>query len=332
MELARAQELAGDLAAAEVSIRESVRLNPRSGPYRWRLANLELRQGNDDRAVEEVGQAIELDPRLRAPALALLLKMDADFSRIDAVWPDDRASRLALLRSLSSGNSGSEPALESLESQWKRLAGEDPPLELKEAKPYLDHLMKRGEAALALERWIDVMSANGHRDMEFENRETFIWNGNFEQDLAGAPLGWQLSRPSGYVVERVGDEGVANSTALRLDFDGSENLSFSGLRQQVVVQPGEKYALSYSVRAAGVTTDEGVFLEVLPATGGQPLYAGPRSSGSNGWEVFEAELEVPADTDTLQIRLRRCRGRRHRSRSGIGSPTDPRARCPARDR
>ncbi len=315
LELGRAQELLGDLDGAEVSLAESVRLNPTSGAYRWRLANLQLRRGEIAAAVQQIGDSLELDPRLHQPALALLVKSGAGIAAIDAVWPDNRDARLELLRALSDGRVSTEPVpVEELDSQWRRVASMQPAPGLKETRPYLAHLLERGETGLARDRWIEINGLNGQRDAEFESRENLIWNGSFELALSGAPLGWQTGATPGVTVDRAEPVGKTNRIALELEFDGSQNLSFARVQQQVVVDGGVEHTLSYSVRSQDVSTDQGLFVEVVPGGGGRPLFVGPMVLGSADWQTQTGTFHVPAETSTLLVRLRRNKSRQIDSR------------------
>jgi O-antigen ligase len=310
LELGRAQELLGDLEGAEQSLAESVRLNPISGEYRWRLANLQLRRGEVDKAVQQIGRALEFDRRLREPALALLVKSGADLAAIDAVWPDDRDARLNLLRALSAGRVSTEPAsVGDLESQWRRIAAAQPAPTLKQAQPYIAYLLERGETGLARERWIEVNVLNGHRDTEFESRDNLVWNGSFELELSGAPLGWQVGETSGVTVEQTESTGQVDRVGLQLEFDGSENLSYASVRQQVVVDGGVAHTLSYSVRSEDVTTDQGLVVEVVPGHGGRALYVGPMIVGSADWQTQTGTFLIPEETSTVLVRLRRTKSR-----------------------
>ena len=304
----------GDLDAAEKSLTESVRLNPNSGEYRWRLANLQLRQGEVESAVTQIGKALELDPALRPAALALLAKTGAELSTIESVWPDDRASRLALLRALSTSRSASEPPIESLDRQWSRLAADSEVPSVAESRPFLNHLVARGETELARRRWVDVHELNGEVDDVFASEANLVWNGGFEQVLSGGPLGWQIRSSPGAEVERVVRSDDDTGHVVRVEFDGSENLSFAGLRQVAVVPGGSRYELSYRVRSDRVSTDQGPLVELLPGNGGPALYSGPMILGTSEWRDESAEVEVPVGVETVQLRLRRSKSRQIDSR------------------
>ncbi len=310
VELSRAQELLGQLDEAQASLIEAVRLNPISGEYRWRLANLQLRRGEVDVAVGQIGRAVELDPRLRRPALALLVKSGADLATIDAIWPDDRDSRLSFLHVLSSGRmTGEMPTVEMLETQWEHLSSGGDALTVSEARPYISHLLKRGETDLARSRWAEVAAANGYVDRAFESRENLVWNGSYSQGFLGAPLGWQVGRADGFAAERAEAAGRSGTAALRVEFDGSKNLNFSGVRQQIVVEPGARYTLSYSVRSEDLTTDEGLFVEVVPSSGGGALYSGSKVLDTTEWQTQGGTLEIPENSSSVQLRLRRNKSR-----------------------
>jgi len=311
LELSRALELLGEQHAAETAMVESVRLNPASGEYRWRLANLQLRLGKLESALEQIGRALELEPRLRGAALALLLKSGVDMESIERIWPADRDSRIALLQALSSGGLGEEnSSLLDLETQWRALAELESPPTVAESRAYISYLLERGELERARDRWIEVQELNGESDPDFADRSDLIWNGQFSLPLSGTPLGWQVSHTKGVSIECEADSTSSGGRVLRVDFDGSANLSFVGLRQAVIADGGGRYSLSYAARSKEVTTDQGPFLEVS-ADGGAVLFRGPMMLESSEWQRYEGEpFDLPLGVELMELRLRRIQSRR----------------------
>ena len=342
LEQSRALELAGSLEEAQEALTEAVRLNPRSGAYRWRLANFQLRHGSQESAVQEIGAAIALDPSLQPPALAILLKLGLGFGPIEEIWPTDRSSRLRLLRGLCMAASprlidaaGSKSTIEAAESApnieaadsvpnfeaagpvpageeagvsrtlWNHLLASDPPLSMNEGRFYLQYLLDNGQSAAAREAWLELANGNELHDSEFESGGNAVWNGDFEHPLQGRPQGWTLGRSDHFRAKLVRNEGVDGSTALRIEFLGKENLSFAAVSQNLVVEPGMKYQLTAQVRAEEISTDEGLFLELLEKSSGRVLFSTDPVRGTQDWKEELGVIQISDTEEGLVFRLRR---------------------------
>ena len=308
-EQSRVLELAGSIAKAEDALVEAIRLNPRSGAYRWRLANFHLRQGSQHDAVREIGAAISLDPSLQPPALSMLLKLGLDLASIDEIWPTDRMARLRLLRGLCSLSvapsfdvgTGSAAA----DGLWTDLLAVEPPISMNDGRFFPQFLLTIDQPAAAREAWIDLASRNGLLDSKFNSGQNSIWNGDFELPLQGRPLGWVLGRSEHFKANPVHVEGVDSGTVLRIEFLGTENLNFAGLSQDFVIEPGTKYQLTGHLRTEEISTDEGLFLEVVGKTSHRVLLSTDPVRGTEDWREESGTLEVGGKLEVLVIRLRR---------------------------
>ena len=313
LELSRMQELIGEMEQAEESLGVAVRLNPGSGAYRWRLANLMLRQGSIDRAVDELTEAVRLESILAEPAVALLLKIGLEEDGIRQLLPADRPALLRLLHSMVSlaRRSASAPvvtppeATALLEEIWSRLLGDPEPMTVDGGRNYVAHLIHSGEYVKARQAWIDLARINGLTDAEFEQGRNRVWNGGFEIETMGSPLGWQIGRSAAYEVRRTGGGELDDPAALEIEFLGSENLDFTQVAQTLILQPGATYRLSLKMRVAGLGTDQGMFIEVLAREPSALLVTTEPLLGTTDWTAVEAEFDVPEGSGQALIRLRR---------------------------
>ncbi len=306
LELARLYELTGRVEEAAGALEKAVELNPRSGPYRWRLANVYLRNDSLTRALPELAAAIEADRSLFQPALDLLLKAGGSFEQADAIWPADRDARLQLLRlACAKGDpaQGGAP-LAFLREQWRRLEEAPEPPTVQEGAFYLEHLLRRKAFAQARQRWIELARRNGIEDPSFRAGRNLVWNGDFERPLTQGPLDWRLASSTAYSIELAEGEGFQGSTALRIDFKGLENLNFSGVGQQVVVEPGLEYELGFRLRSEDLTSEQGIYLEVVEAGGSRRLLETEPVLGTTSWTAYGGKLYL-SEGSTVWIRLRR---------------------------
>lgn len=303
LEMARTEELQGRIDDARESLQTAVDLSPFSALYRWRLGNFELRHGSVGAAVEEVSHAVRLDPLLAEPAVAVLLKSGASVRQIEALLPADRGALLRLLRLVSrlETSRGLAPVL------WQRLLTHPEPLNLAEGRSYIDQLFREGRISEAHQRWLELVRLEGLEDPDFTEGHNKVWNGGFEQALAGTPFGWNLRRSEAYSARRVQGLGADGSWALEFDFRGTENLSFTHVSQELLLEAGTSYRLSFEIRTEEISTEEGVYLELLSRDPSERLFESEPFRGTNDWTPIEAQFTMPEGNGQALLRL----GRRH---------------------
>ena len=134
-----------------------------------------------------------------------------------------------------------------------------------------------------------------------------LTNPGFETSITGQGFDWRYwgEKDGSWELKRVYNEAVEGEYALKIRFDGQENVSFQHLYQIFAVNPQDRYRLTYAWKSRAITTDEGPFVEIV-GYDAQGLYlAGPMITGSNGWHEESIEFEVPADNLAAVVRLRR---------------------------
>lgn len=315
-QLAQLYEVAGLDKQAEQAYLETIELNPLAAKDHWRLANFYLRSGAAVEAYPLIRVALASDPSLLTAGWSLLSKLGTDLEQIDAIWPLDRDARLLLLRKLvSEHRTLRDPSLHDFVcSAWDSLRETGPMPTAEESSFFLDYLLEIGYREEAQRRWIEIATANGLRDELYESQRNLVWNGRFELPLTRVALDWQVSDSEDFSARRAPGEGNLDSTALRMDFRGLENLEFAGVRQSVGVEPDTRYELFYHARSLDLTTDEGVFIEVLETRLQRRLVASEKTLGTTPWTPARLSFETPAQTRVVEIQVRRNRSRQIDSR------------------
>ena len=288
-ELAQLYELSGQISEAEVALLKAVELSPRRGNYRWRLANFYLRNRSMEKAVPQLELALAANSRLAEPVLGLLMGAGSSYQQINRVWPRDRESRLRLLRLLCRQPWVDEIPERSIGSQgfrhqlWDQLLDDTEPLLPADGQVYVERLFEEQRFGEARERWSELAVDNGWSDTRFEKGQNLIWNGDFEWPLTGVGLDWRVRDADGYAVKVAEGEGSGGSDALRLTFDGSQNLKSLEVLQRVIVDPGQGYRLSVRARTEDLSTDQGVFVVVQDGLSRRQLVALEPFRGSMPW-------------------------------------------------
>ena len=110
--------------------------------------------------------------------------------------------------------------------------------------------------------------------------------------------------PSEHVAAVVESPGRLGGKALCVTFDGAQNTDYRGAAERLVLPDG-RYRLRAWLRTGGVTTNEGVFLEVVDAFLGQQLWMSEKLTGTRGWSLLEGSFQVSGGTRLAELRLRR---------------------------
>jgi hypothetical protein len=175
---------------------------------------------------------------------------------------------------------------------WQALKNINEP-EKSIALRYAHFLLGRKRIEPAKEIWQEIVGNDGLTNPGFEEpitRQGFDWRYWDENDGH-----WELARTSDRVVE--GDH------ALKVTFNGSENLFFQHLYQIVPTTPGAHYQLAYSWKAMGVTTDQGPYVEIS-GYNAQGLYqTGQMMKGTVGWQSASIAFTVPTGCHAALVRL-----------------------------
>ena len=134
-----------------------------------------------------------------------------------------------------------------------------------------------------------------------------LTNPGFEKDLTGKGFDWRYwdKKNSNWELKRVQYETVEGGYALRITFNGRENISFHHVYQIFKVDPQSKYRLTYAWKSRGITTDQGPFIEIYGYDQNGLYLTGPMITGTQGWREVSLEFDIPEGCRAAVVRL--CR-------------------------
>lgn len=131
-----------------------------------------------------------------------------------------------------------------------------------------------------------------------------VWNGSFENGLINSGFDWTHNDSEGTRVtldDKIKDRG----NTVRVEFDGSSNIDFYNLRQNVPVEGNTVYELSAWMKGIGLPSKNGLFWEAY-CPGSQELYAKSEElHGTTDWHKVSVTFETPGDCELIRIVLRR---------------------------
>lgn len=131
-----------------------------------------------------------------------------------------------------------------------------------------------------------------------------VWNGGFEKGLTNSGFDWTYNDSAGASIALDGKIKDRGNT-VRVEFDGSSNIDYYNLRQNVPVEGNTAYELSAWMKSIDLPSRNGVFWEAYcPQT--KELYAKSEEvHGTTDWHKVSVTFETPGDCEMLRIVLRR---------------------------
>lgn len=162
---------------------------------------------------------------------------------------------------------------------------------------YIDFLLKNRLYENAAAVWARHLGQRKGNYLE----SNYVSNGEFENDFTGVIFDWRINPVEGALAER--DSTVAHSGkyALRIQFNGKQNLAYGHVSQTVVVKPG-KYRLESYIRTDTISTDQGVGIRIFDtqAPARMSLRVG-NMTGTQDWTRVGTTFTVPAETHLLTV-------------------------------
>jgi tetratricopeptide (TPR) repeat protein len=166
------------------------------------------------------------------------------------------------------------------------------------ADRYAAALLQARRYELAVDSWTSYLGSRAGRD-----GGNCLFNGSFEHDPYGRTFDWTIQPMPGVRVERDPKVAYAGHAALRIHFDGNENISYSHVRQTVFAPPGV-YRIEARLRTEGITTDQGVALRVHDAeysarSRGQTAAV----VGTTDWVTIWRDITIAPPTRLLSVEI-----------------------------
>ncbi|MBI1747976.1 MAG: tetratricopeptide repeat protein [Acidobacteria bacterium] len=349
LDLGKAYGEACETRSAEEAVALAVRLDPRSPQMQWEAANYWLGRGNREKAFEHFKAAASFDENRISAVLALCWKVTSDHERVlRDVVPDTLVGNLATL------NLALERREYSLAGRaWQRLLQNSTPgFTVDRMFAYIDALLLQQQIPSAQRVWRQTLAKCGlNRETPARSAPTnLMYNGRFETEPVNGGFDWRKLSGPGFAFSWDGGNHRQGGRALRIDFNGSENVDFYHLFQivslgQTLETPDEHYELvqtdepagpktrlarlshafdsgaalsrkrtfvfSYGLRTLDLSTDQGVYWEIFGYPNNQQaLMRSEMYTGMSPWIRRDLEFSIDDSIQSLMIRLRRVPSRK----------------------
>jgi len=321
LELGKAYDANGQNSEAEAALQHAVELAPRYFETWWALANLRLRAGKTEPALDDFRQAALLSGSLYGNASpppdrnatlnvynAIAGALGMNLEALRRVTPPHNVARGYLAEFLSS-NDAMDQAMEI----WRQLPTENSIQYRMLVAQLTRELQSQNRFSDAQAVWQKFSIAEGAPANDENN---LMANGGFEQtplrekyaeqvDL-GETFDWAIRRHPEVRVLRSTTNPHSGSLALHLTFNSTMNSGFGEISQLIAVEPSRQYRLSYFVKTKHISTlpTETPFISVTDAL--NPSLFNLRSSipsGTNDWGEQAITFSVPNGTRGLRLTI-----------------------------
>jgi hypothetical protein len=194
-----------------------------------------------------------------------------------------------------------DPAL----AVWNRQREKGLAFEMSDSIPLLDSLIAEDRLGEAEQVWREAVEGSGW-PRDAGNKDSLVWNGGFEHGFANGGFDWRESDAGGSSFAFDSFGAHSGSRSLRVSFDGTANLDFHNLFQEVPVQPGIHYHFSAFLRSEAISTDSGIGFGIYDPRHPSEIHAAtPELIGTNTWTEVKADIESGPETHLLRIVLQR---------------------------
>ena len=291
LELGRLRDAAADTAGALSAFDRAVQFAPFYGHTYWQRGNLLVRAGSYEEGFKDLRIAVSRNRDFLPGLIDLAWGISRGNAKIaeQLVQISDDKTRLSFARFLARHGKGTETL------EYFRQVETPIPVEIR--NDLVESLIQHKLYGEAYEIW----SAG--------NTETsIVKNGNFEEDLIfqNSAFGWRAAKLSEVNLALDINQPHDGSRSLRISFDGYQDQQQSVLSQWILVKPGARYRLTFTIRTRDLVTGGLPVMTVSDATTGQAL---ARSEGfqptMNEWTTMTLEFTTLSTSSAVSLSLQR---------------------------
>jgi tetratricopeptide (TPR) repeat protein len=286
LELSKYYEQEGNPDRSRNAMKMALERDPNYARTHWNAANLYIRLNDRKSADFELRRTADLDVTYLTQVLDLVWQFYGDPARIMSTHvPNTKDANLLALNYFVSQKSDAGAAL-----AWSRLETFDS--QPSERFIYIDYLVNNGRPHEAWKIFIFPSEPSAAAAFFNPSFETEPMNGGFD---------WRFNSTEHAEARRDTVTARNGFASWVVNFDGMENVDYSELAHWIPVTRRKSYQLTFWMKTEGITTNEGLFLEV----DGQ---SSEKQIGTTYWQQFT--IPFTASSDLVTVRLRRVPSRK----------------------
>lgn len=309
--LANALSLSGKPTSAADAYSMADRLDPMNHHIQQAIGNFHLGQGNLGLALEHHAKAIKQYPSLARGIYVLYWNLGQPVTEVAKALLGDNA--LLKQRYLQDALISSSP--DEADALWRQFQQPTGTLDALSHRRYFDYLIKNRLPDRARQLW--HLIAQTFYDSAWEEQAEAFWNRDFSRPiLFEGGLEWvQTPAPEGMSSELSKFDTVTGARSVYLSFDGTSNISWSGISHAFFVEPGKSYKISFRVRCRNITTNNGPYVRLtVPAE----KTVQERSEPYVGMADERGEITFTVPPESFIAEMRICRDFSRKLNNKIG--------------
>jgi hypothetical protein len=291
-DLGQALRQAGRVDEARYCYSQALDLGPSNPPVLWRTALFYLRIKDRRSALKYMAELLEVAPHYRDLIFSIYLVNIRDVVEtlefgIPKQGPIAKEYFGYILQ-----NARAEDVKKAWD--WMKTSGG---MDVELAGKYVEYLIARGESWSAVEVW---KSATGNDNAYLH--PNLIYNGDFEAEPLKLGLDWTFHPNRSVHIQRVSAPAFSGSSSMEIDFDGSENVEFNDLTENVIIGPG-RYHFKAWIRTSELTTDQGISFRLVDPSNRQAPVTTSMLTQTHGWTPIEMDFIWSGSMQQLRIEV-----------------------------
>jgi hypothetical protein len=265
-------------------MKKALENDPNFALRHWAAANLYVRLGDQQAAGQELRRAADLDVNYTVQVLDLVWTVYGDPELVLSTFvPNTREANLLALNYFADHDSG-----RGAELAWQRLKAFQ--VERRDRLRYIEYLLQN---RMPHDAW-NVFAADISEPSPF-------YNGDFESDPLNGGFDWRYSSSDDIEVRRDQSTVKEGLSSLLIQFGGRQNPAYREVWHYLPVDQNRVYRLQFWMKTEGLTTDEGVYVDVDGATSEKQI-------GTTYWRQFS--IPFTASSDLVRVTVQRDASRK----------------------
>ncbi|QOY86250.1 hypothetical protein [Paludibaculum fermentans] len=277
----------GQMESGAYCVRRAEQLGPWVGPVQARALNYWMGRESKDGVLRTGARLLAISREYDAVVFRYYRESGTSLEELKRSGvPEDAGAGAAWLAD-EAGNDHEAGA----GAAWAWLSGRG--LITREAlSTYTSALVKWGRIEEARRIWDGQVN-------QAERREpgNLVFNPKFLQPFLPGPFDWHVGVCAGVRI------GFEEEGTIQVEFLGAENVEFQHVTQTIPVGAG-RWRMKARVKSDGLSTNEGLLLRVRDPERPQRFsFESRQLSGTNAWESWVYDLDVPMGTRVLELGL-----------------------------
>lgn len=291
--IARLKEQGGELAEAEQAMQAAAQMAPRRVDVQLEAARFWFRRGDIARAMKHMDVVLTFGGSLREQIFPDLLKLAEDPATREIAHARLLKQRITWWPQFFNHAAAKATSVETLRALFQMQADGPNAVTTEGLRAYLQRLQREN---LWIESYL-VWLNNLRKDQL--NAIGNLFNGGFEEEISNLGFDWIVTPASQVVVDTASTYGATGHKALRVVFRGPR-IQFQHVHQYLMLDPGA-YSLHGRVRPDNLETSEGIQWSIYCVGNAKALAHSERFTGTDHWQHFTAQLQIPAQDCAVQM-------------------------------